>query len=50
MEKKREMEKREWDEYNDIKCILNSKHRPHYEKISTLRMYNFREKDENPES
>jgi len=36
MEKKRDkMEKREWDEHNDIKCILNSKHRPHYEKIST---------------
>lgn len=25
---------------NDVKCILNSKHRPHYErKISTLRLY-----------
>lgn len=33
---------------NDIKCILNSKHRPYYEKISTFRMYNPREKDENP--
>lgn len=31
------MEERERD--NDIKCILNSKHRPHYEKISTFRMH-----------
>lgn len=39
------MEERENTERNDIKCILNSKHRPHYG-ISTFRMHKPREKDE----
>lgn len=48
-EKKRdEVKERECGERNNIKCILNSKHRPHYEKISTFRMHNPREKDEKP--
>jgi len=46
--KRDEVKKRECSERNDIKCILNSKHRPHYGKISTFRMHNPREKDENP--
>lgn len=46
--KRDEVTERECSERNGINCILNSKHRPHYEKISTFRMHNPREKDENP--